>query len=65
MTGETQYQNKKEIEHPDKLIEDSEAILGQMPGHLRPFHEIALRLHRECMTKLETMLANNIMQAKG
>lgn len=56
---------KKEIERLEKLIEDSETILEQVPNHLRPSQEIALQLHRDCITKLETMLANSFTRVKG
>lgn len=54
---------EREIARSKKLIEDSENIMKQVPKHLRPNQELALKIHKrklaslkEELTYLETVL---------
>jgi len=56
---------RKEIEHLQRLIEETEAIMDQLPHHLQPYQELTLNLHREAIAKLEKMLAHCVTRVKG
>ncbi len=49
---------KNEIDHQKRLLEDCEAIMDQVPKHLKPYQEMALKLHRERIEKLEARLTS-------
>lgn len=47
---------RREIERLERLIADSEAMMDQVPNHLRPYQEKVLELHKDHLSKLKLML---------
>ncbi|NLT94789.1 MAG: hypothetical protein GXW85_04525 [Clostridia bacterium] len=52
----TKYKN--EIERQKKIFEDNEATINRLPNHLKPYQEMALKLHQEIIEKLEAKLTD-------
>ncbi len=47
---------EREMARTKKLIEDSENIMKQVPKHLKPNQEIALKIHKRKLASLEQEL---------